>query len=148
MAIAKNPGAGQGRGGGRPPGKSIKPPRQMEEVRLRLTPHVAVLLRTMAEDQGIPAWRVVESALLAGEGVRVSRTEGVNAISPPSSGLVKETLPPEAHKIAQECAAFLEAHEDRRAALKALRRAWKQAIALARHDLKGRTGEEPSVDSK
>jgi hypothetical protein len=41
----------------------------------------------------------------------------------------------EAQEIAQEIAAFLGAQVDRPRAVKALRRAWAQALALARHDL-------------
>ena len=121
MVVAKNPGVGRGRGGGRPPGKSSKPSRQVEEVRLRLSPHVAEMLRAAAEAGKVPAWRVVELAILAGH------DGALPPMTPP--------MPPEALEIAQEAAAFLEVQGDRRAALKALRRAWKQALALARHDL-------------
>ncbi|MDR3671786.1 MAG: hypothetical protein P4L36_13135 [Holophaga sp.] len=128
---------------------------------MRLSPHVAELLRAMAEDQGAPAWRVVELALLAGKGTMVITTtepgtrvsnatiEGWNPIPPPAAppaageGVVVTTtpsspppLPPEAQEIAQECAAFLEAQEDRAAALKVLRRAWMQALALTRLELR------------
>lgn len=131
MVVAKNPGIGRGRGGGRPPGKSSKAPRQVEEVRLRLSPHVAELLRAMAEDQGAPAWRVVELALLGMGG------KGAVQDAPPAP-----SLPPEALEIAQEVAAFLEAQEDRPGAVRALRRAWKQALALARHGLAPRPGQD------
>ena len=52
-------------------------------------------------------------------------------------------LAPEALEIAQECAAFLEAAQDRPRAARALRRAWTQALALARHDLREVPGDFP-----
>ena len=134
MVVAKNPGIGRGRGGGRPPGKSTKPARQVEEVRLRLSPHVAELLRAMAEDQGAPAWRVVELALLAGRPPELSP----GMVPGDEDSLIPSALqlPPEAQEIAQECAAFLEAAQDRPRAARTLRRAWGQALALAGHDLR------------
>lgn len=119
MAVAKNPGVGRGRGGGRPKGKKIRD--QVEQVRLRLSPRAAELLRSLAVQHQVPAWQVVERALLS------TTDEGARADAPP--------MPPEAMEIAQECAAFLLGQENRPAALDALRRAWKQALALARHDL-------------
>jgi len=119
MAVAKNPGIGQGRGGGRPKGKT----RDVEEMRLRLSPHVAELLRTLATQSQIPAWQVVERAILAMDGGAFEPTPTV----PP--------FPSEAREIALEAAAFLLTHENRHAALKVLRRAWKQALSLAHHDL-------------
>jgi hypothetical protein len=120
MAVAKQPGIGQGRGGGRPKGKT----RDVEEIRLRLSPHVAQLLRSTAEAGGVPVWRVVESAILALQGGTNSPT-----LAPP--------LPPEAQEIASEVVAFLEAQVDRPAAIRVLRRAWRQAFALAFHELQG-----------
>lgn len=132
MVVAKNPGIGRGRGGGRPTGKSSKPPRQVEEVRLRLTPQVADLLRRIADEQGIPAWKVVESAILG-------RT-GANTASGPERPGAK--LPPEVMEIACEAASFLADHEDRPAALEALRRAWKQALGIARLEVQSGTGAD------
>jgi hypothetical protein len=117
MVVAKNPGAGQGRGGGRPR-------REGDRVRvagLDLSPRAAGLLRAAVEAERVPAWAVVERALL-------SVLDG----AAPDSG---RQLPPEALEIAQECAVFLDAQRDRPAAVKALHRAWNQALALARHDL-------------
>ena len=119
MAVAKNPGIGQGRGGGRPRGKT----REVEIVQLRLSPHAAELLRSLADQGKVPAWQVVETAILAAHAIA-----GVPAPTPGQS------LAPEAQEIAQEAAAFLEAAADRPAALKALRRAWKQALALAQRE--------------
>ena len=129
MAVAKNPGVGQGRGGGRPRGKV----REVEEVRLRLSPEVAELIRVIAETEEVPIWRIVQMAILA-------REPGVRSTQP--------TLPQEAQEIAQEVTAFLEGQEDRPAAVKALRRAWAQALALATSNLKRHTHgtEHPSGD--
>ena len=44
-------------------------------------------------------------------------------------------LPPEVLEIARQATAFLDAAEDRRAAVRALRRGWKQTLILAAHDL-------------
>lgn len=119
MVKAKNPGIGQGRGGGRPR-------REGERVKvagLDLSPRAAELLRAAAQAGKVPAWQVVEQAIFAMEGVSVEMT-------PPA-----QPLPPEAQEIAQECAAFLVAQVDRPAAVKALRRAWKQALAMVRRAL-------------
>jgi len=118
MAVAKNPGIGQGKGGGRPRGKT----RDVEEVRLRLSPHCAEVLRDLAERDQIPAWLVVERALLDSQD---------DSSETPSA----HNLPAEALEIARECSAFLESQEDRPAALKAIRRAWEKALLLAKHDL-------------
>ena len=115
MAIAKNPGAGQGKGGGRPRGKT----REVEEVRLRLSPQAADLLRTMAESKGTTAWAIVEGLLMA---------------DMPEPAPVPE-MPTEAQEIAQEAREFLDGQVERPAALKALRRAWGQALALANKEL-------------
>lgn len=115
MAVAKNPGTGQGRGGGRPRREGA-----VEMVHLRLTPEAADMLRAIAEVQGIPAWQVVERLVLDG---------------PPA-------WPPEITAIATEAVAFLEAAEDRSAALRALRRSWKQTLILARHGLQEKAGPE------
>ncbi len=112
MAIAKNPGAGRGAGGGRPRREG-----EVEEVRLRLSPQVAGQLRDLAEARGVPAWRLVEDLVS-------QAPKGVPGMETPS-------LPPAALEIAKEAAAFLAAQEDRGAALAALRRAWSQALALA-----------------
>ena len=114
MAIAKNPGAGQGRGGGRPRREEA-----VEMVHLRMTPKAAEMLRAIAEVQGIPAWQVVERFVLDG---------------PP-------TWPPEITEIATEAVVFLEGAQDRPAALRALRRSWRQTLLLARHDLQTAKGD-------
>ena len=140
MAVAKNPGIGQGRGGGRPKGKASKPNRPQEErevkpIQLRLSAHAAELVQAAAEAGKVRPWRVVELAILAA----LEGAPGPDASPALLAGLLQAfpgaALPPEAQEIAQECAAFLEAQEDRPTALKALRRAWKQALALARHEL-------------
>ena len=133
MVVAKNPGVGRGRGGGRPKGKT----RDVELLQLRMSPHAADLIRAAAEAGKVPAWRVVELAILATHDGTREPSADVPAAPPPA-------LPPEAQEVAQECAAFLDAHVNRPAALAALRRAWKQALALAAHELKARTGVEPT----
>jgi hypothetical protein len=117
MALTKNPGIGQGRGGGRP--RREEP---VQKVQLRLSPHAAELLHAAAMADKVPPWALVERVILAA-------LDG--APSPPPA----PPLPPEAQEIAQEVAAFLETAEDRIRAVETLRRAWAQAIALARHDL-------------
>jgi hypothetical protein len=117
MVVAKNPGVGQGRGGGRP--RREEP---VQKVQLRLSPHAAELLRAAALAEKIPPWALVERTIIAALG----GAEGPVATQP---------LSPEALEIAGECTAFLQAQEDRRAAVRALRRAWAQALSLAHHDL-------------
>ena len=131
MAVAKNPGIGQGRGGGRPKGKArdLGLEREVKAVQLRLSPRAVELVRAAAEVGKVRPWHVVELAILA------ALDTGQKRRPHPSRDLTAPMMPPEAQEIAQECAAFLEAQENRPAALKALRRAWKQALALARHDL-------------
>jgi len=128
MAVAKNPGVGQGRGGGRPKGKASEKgeERAVKPVQLRLSPRAVELIQAAATAGKVRPWQVVEQAILAG------LDEG--GLDPAAPQLPQ--LPPEALEIAQECAAFLEAQENRPAALKALRRAWNQALTLARHDLR------------
>ena len=133
MVVAKNPGVGRGRGGGRPKGKT----RDVELLQLRMSPHAADLIRAAAEAGKVPAWRVVELAILAAH-------DGPRAPSTDSTATAPTSLPPEAQEIAQEAAAFMDAHVNCPAALAALRRAWKQALALAAHDLKARAGVEPA----
>jgi len=139
MAVAKNPGVGQGRGGGRPKGKASKPnrpqaEREVKPVQLRLTAHAVELVQAAAEAGKVRPWRVVELAILAALDAPPAAREGsgahVDESAPPP-------VPPEVQEITQECTAFLETQRDRAAAVKALRRAWKQALALARHDLAG-----------
>jgi hypothetical protein len=45
-------------------------------------------------------------------------------------------------EIACEAASFLADHEDRPAALEALRRAWKQALGIARLEVQSGTGAD------
>ena len=125
MAVAKNPGIGQGRGGGRP--HRVGP---VKEVTLRLSPHAVELLRAAAEADNLPAWAVAERAILALQG---------EANAPPQA----PPLPPEAQEIAAEVVVFLQAQEDRPAAVRVLRRAWKQSLALARHDLASEPIQKP-----
>lgn len=116
MAVAKHPGVGRGQGGGRPrrEGASVR------VAGLDLSPGAADLLRAAVAAEKVPAWVVVEKALLATLG-------GVACDAP---------LPPEALEIAQEATAFLRDYDDRPAAVEALRRTWMEALALARHDLR------------
>jgi len=138
MAVAKHPGVGQGRGGGRPKGKArdLGLEREVKAVQLRLSPRAVELIQAAAEAGKVRPWRVVELAILAALDTPPGRED-----TPPAllQGLLQAfpgaALPAEALEIARECAAFLEAQEDRPRALRALRRAWKQALALARHDL-------------
>lgn len=58
MAVAKNPGVGQGRGGGRPKGKPTEE-RDTKAVQLRLSSHVAELIAAAAEAGKVRPWRVV-----------------------------------------------------------------------------------------
>jgi len=123
MAVAKNPGVGQGKGGGRPRGRT----RAVEEVRLRLSPQGAELLRLAAESNQIPAWKVVEDFLQSGQEITLA----------PQDGPRDSELPPLAQQIAREVVAFLEANKDQKqAATRVLHRAWNQAVQIARHDLK------------
>ena len=125
VAVAKNPGSGQGQGGGRPKREGAR----VRVAGLDLSPRAAELLRAAVEAGKVPAWQVVERAILAA-------LDGPGGSNP-------TPLPPEALEIAAEVAAFLEGQEDRPAAVAALRRAWKQALALARHDVqKPKSGKE------
>lgn len=113
MVIAKNPGSGRGSGGGRPKREGAR----VRVAGLDLSPRAAELLRAAVEAEKVPAWAVVERALMVA-------LDGLPAMGAPP-------LPPEALEIAQEAAAFLHGHEDRPTALEALRRAWRQALSLA-----------------
>ena len=128
MAVAKNPGIGQGRGGGRPKGtaRETGQEREVKPVQLRLSPRAVELIQAAAEAGKVRPWQVVERAILAILAALDAPMGGTSA-APPAP-----PLPMEAMEIAQECAAFLEGQEDRPAALEALRRAWKQALALVR----------------
>lgn len=120
MVVAKSPGAGQGKGGGRPRREGA-----VEEVRLRLSPGAAELLRAGAEARGVSTWRLVEDLvqeILGAGGEQKTAPE-------PWAPLVLE--------IAEEAAAFLKEAPTPRAGARALRRAWGQAVLLARHDLAG-----------
>lgn len=121
MAVAKKPGAGRGAGGGRPAREDKK------ALLMELPMRTVDLLKAHANGAGLPLWRVVDDLVqtaLAGE---------VPPEPPPK-------LPPLALEVAQEVAAFLACHEDRRAASRALRKAWEQTLLLAAHDLKTRAG--------
>ena len=139
MVVAKNPGAGQGRGGGRPKGKPSEE-RDTKAVQLRLSPHVADLIRAAAEAGKVRPWRVVELAILA----MAEAGNPITVITPEPADRAQDGPPlaPDVLEIAGECAAFLDAQVNRAAALKALRRAWKQSLALARHDLSAQ-GPDP-----
>lgn len=121
MAVAKSPGAGRGAGGGRPPREDKK------ALLIELPTQTVDLLKGHAAASALPLWRVVDDL------VRTALGGHVPAEPPPK-------LPPLALEVAQEVAAFLASHEDRRAASRALRKAWEQTLLLAAHDLKGRSG--------
>lgn len=116
MATAKEPGIGQGKGGGRP--------KRGEVVRMRLdlTPKAAGLLQSHAEAECVPIWQVVERLVLAGLGEEPT--------VPP--------LPPMALEITQEAAVFLALHADKQEAPGVLQTAWRRTLLLAAHDLKMR----------
>ena len=114
MAIAKNKGVGQGKGGGRPKREAVV------RMRLDLSPRAAELLQIRAEAEGKPIWKVVDSLVIA----------GLDGEAPPPR------LPPQAMRFAQEAASFLARHQDHQEASITLQRAWIQALILAAHDLK------------
>ncbi len=116
MVTAKNPGVGQGKGGGRPQRGPVA------RMRLDLSPEAASILEAHAEAAGMPVWRVVDDL------IRVALAGQV-----PPDPLPK--LPPVVQEIAQEAAHFLEAQEDPRAAARALRRAWGQALVMVSHEI-------------
>jgi len=120
MVVAVHPGVGQGRGGGRPRREG-----DIEVMHLRLSPSAADRLRTLAKVYGMPAWHVVEWLVLAEPNPKADMEDF-------------RALAPEVREIAKESAAFLEAQADRPAAVKVLRRAWKQTLVLAHHDLQRR----------
>ena len=127
MATAKNPGVGQGRGGGRPQRGPVA------RMRLDLSPEAASILEAHAEAAGLPVWRVVDDL------IRVALAGQV----PPAP---RPQMPAVVLEMAREACAFLEAQEDPRAAARALRRAWGQALLLASHGInqraKGPASEE------
>ena len=96
----------------------------MEEVNIRLSARAAQLLREAAAAGKVPAWQVVERAILAALG---------DAPAPGS-----RPFPAEALAIAAEVASFLDAAEDRGAAVRALHRSWKQTLLLARQEMERR----------
>ncbi len=118
MAVTRNPGIGQGKGGGRPArGPAVR-------VRLDLSPEAAAALEGQASAAGLPLWRVVDDL------IRV----GLKGEAPEPA----PKLPALAHEVAREAAAFLEAHAaNPQRSARALRRAWSQALILAAHDLEG-----------
>jgi len=148
MAVAKNPGVGQGRGGGRPKGKTNAPKeeREVKPVQLRLSPRVVELIQAAAEAGKVRPWRVVELAILA----MAEAGNPITVITPEPTNKAQDapTLAPDVLEIAGECAAFLDAQVNRPAALKALRRAWRQALVLARHDLRLPSPEDDLVDAE
>ena len=72
MVVAKNPGVGRGRGGGRPRGKV----READLVQLRLSPRAAELLWAAAEAQDLFPWQVVENAPADAQGGPGDRSGG------------------------------------------------------------------------
>ncbi len=128
MVTAKNPGAGQGAGGGRPKRGPVA------RMRLDLSPDAASILEAHAEAAGVPVWRVVDDLIrvaLAGQA--------------PPAPLPK--LPAAVLEMAREAAAFLEAQEDPHAAARTLRRAWGQALVLASHEISQRATRPSSKEN-
>jgi hypothetical protein len=124
MAAVKNPGIGQGKGGG-----GRKPKREgVVRIDARLSAESAALVEAHAEAAKVPVWRILETLIQTG----LSETPP----EPPPK------LPALAQELAQEVVAFLACHEDRRAASKALRKAWERALLMADHDLKDRLPKE------
>ena len=119
MATAKQPGIGQGKGGGRPARGEVV------LVQARLSPKAAGLIQARAEAEGIPLWMVLERLAL------------VHLGGDPAPG----KLPRPALELAQEAAFFLACHDGSPAASRALKRAWRQTLVLASHELKAGSAE-------
>lgn len=119
MATAKQPGAGQGKGGGRPTRGEVV------LIQARLSPKAAGLIQARAEAEGIPLWMVLERLAL------------VNLGGEPAPA----KLPRAAQELAQEASLFLARHDGSSAASRALQRAWKQTLVLASHELKAGTAK-------
>ncbi len=120
MATANNPGVGQGKGGGRPKRGDVVP------VQVRLSREAAFVLETHAEAVGLPVWRVVEDLIRIG-------LIGNPAPTPPLP------LPSIALELAKDASLFMEAHrDDPQLAIRALRRAWTQALHMVSHELTNR----------
>jgi ABC-type sugar transport system substrate-binding protein len=100
----------------------------MVRFNARLSAEAAALVEAHATAANVPAWKVLDTLILA----------GLKDTPPPEP---PPQLPQVVRDLAQEAVAFLASHEDRRAASKALRKAWERAILLADHDLKGRVPE-------
>jgi DUF1365 family protein len=60
MAVAKHPGIGQGKGGGRPPR-----PGEKVRINLDLSREAGEALKAAAEAQGRPLWAVLDALILA-----------------------------------------------------------------------------------
>jgi hypothetical protein len=112
MAVAKNPGIGQGKGGGRPKRGPVV------GVQVQLTPDMADRLQKQARTEQRPLWQVIESLALQAWGESPA-----------------EPLPPEAMALAHEAAAFLASCTDPAKAARILKRAWGQALVLAKHEM-------------
>jgi hypothetical protein len=117
VVTAKNPGAGRGKGGGRPKRDEV------EEMRLRLSPPAAALLKAHAEAAKLPVWRVVDDLVMVALG-----GQAPPAPLPP--------LPPLALEVARNVAAFLARHEGKAEAPQALRMAWARTVLTASKELK------------
>lgn len=118
MAIAKNPGIGQGKGGGRPRRDDFV------DVRIRLSPKAAALAQGHADAEGIPLWKVFERLALAGLAGEVPTPA--------------PELPMVALEITQAALSYLARHDDRRPlASRLLRKAWERALLIAEHDITG-----------
>lgn len=99
-------------------------------MRLDLSPRAAELAQARAVAEGVPLWRVIERLVLAELG----------DMAPPPKP------PPLALEVALDAAAFLASHEDSPTATESLRRAWKQALVLASHDLGRLEGAQSQWD--
>ena len=117
MTVAKNPGIGQGKGGGRPK-RGQKARREFS-----LTPEAALLLDAQIEVMRIPAWKVIDNLVKA-----AFAGKPLPEAPPP--------MPKEAQEIAQDASNFLARHPDNPQAAKTLKRAWGQAISMANHSIR------------
>ena len=93
MVVAKNPGIGQGKGGGRP---------KRDKIAIRqfsITQEAALLLDAQKDSMQMPAWKIIDGSIKAAfDGKPLPET-------PPP-------MPKEAQEIAQDASNFLACHSD------------------------------------
>jgi hypothetical protein len=117
MVIAKNPGIGRGKGGGRPKRGAVV------RIAIGLTPEAASLLDAATEASGRLMWEVVDGLI----------KQAFEGKPQPQKALPK--LPPDVEAIVYEAGQFLTDHADTPKAARTLKRAWNQSLVLARHEL-------------